>query len=119
MAKSGIASLGLVLSLIGALVLVIFGILRIVGAFVTELEALLGFDISLFGNDQTMRIVGGLIAILLGVIVIWAWQKKKVKAKDDYLLWGIIFIVIGIIGGSLGGLLILVGGILIVIGYFV
>jgi len=98
--------------------MVIFGLLRLAGAFVTELESLLELDIAFFGDTQEMRIAGGLIAILLGVIVIWAWRSKKIKSKDNYLLWGIIFIVIGIIGGSLGGLLILVGGILILLGYF-
>ena len=119
MAKSGIADLGIILSVVGALILVIFGILRTAGGLVEGLEDLLAFDISILGSgDQTMLIVGGIIAIILGVIVLWAWKEKKISSKGDYIIWGIVFVVIGIIGGSLGGLLILVGGILIILGYF-
>lgn len=122
MAKSGIAGIGIILSVVGALILVIFGILRIAGEFIEGLDSLLALDISVLGSvgsgDQVTSIVNGIIAILLGVIVLWAWKEKKVSAKGDYILWGIVFVVIGIIGGSLGGLLILVGGILIILGYF-
>jgi len=119
MAKSGIADIGVILSLVGAIILVVFGILRIVSVFVEGLESLLALDISLLGSgDQTMLVAGGIIAILLGAIVIWAWKEKKISSQGDYIIWGIILVVIGIIGGSLGGLLILVGGILVILGYF-
>ncbi|MHA1992193.1 MAG: hypothetical protein ACW981_18805 [Candidatus Hodarchaeales archaeon] len=121
--KSGLSDLGVILALIGGIIMAVYGILRIVGVFVSEANDLLqsAFDVDLLsgsiGGDNG-ALVAGVIALVLGLVVIWVWKEKKASG-DGILLWGIVFIVFGLIGGSLGGLLLLIGGLLLVIDYFV
>ncbi|MFW9780598.1 MAG: hypothetical protein ACFFE8_17280 [Candidatus Heimdallarchaeota archaeon] len=121
--KSGIGDLGILLALIGGILMAVFGILRIVGSFMAEVNDLLQtlFDVNFVGGflGENGGLISGAIALLLGVIVIWAWRTKQVSSGNDLLLWGIIYIVLGLIGGSLGGMLVLLGGILFVIDYLV
>ena len=120
--KSGLSDLGIILALIGGIIMAIYGILRIVGVFITEANEVLSsaFDVDLLSGNiggENGVLVAGIIALVLGLVVIWVWKEKKVSG-DGILLWGIVFIVIGLIGGSPGGLLLLIGGILLVIDYF-
>ena len=119
--KSGLSDLGVILALIGGIIMAIYGILRIVGVFVAEANDVLSsaFDVELLSGSiggENGVLIAGVIALVLGLIVIWVWKERKASG-DGILLWGIVFIVFGLIGGSLGGLLLLLGGILLVLDY--
>ncbi|MHA2365461.1 MAG: hypothetical protein ACXAC7_16005 [Candidatus Hodarchaeales archaeon] len=118
--KSGLSDIGLILALIGGIIMAIFGILRIIGYFIEDINTSDYMDISILGSGASEgALAGGIIALVLGIILIWVWKEKKVGTGDSILIWGIIFIVFGLIGGSLGGLLVLIAGILLLIDYFV
>lgn len=115
--KGGLTDLGVILGVIGGLILIIFGILRIASEFVEDLADLLFFDYNVITADNAENVLyAGIIEIIIGVIVLWAWREKKVSG--NILVWGIVYIILGLIGGSLGGLLIILGGILLVLDYF-
>jgi hypothetical protein len=64
-------------------------------------------------------IVSVAITLVCGLIAIFGYQKLTSRDKGDLILWGIIYIVIGLVGGTVGGLIVLIGGIVLVIDYFV
>jgi len=80
-----VSRLGYVLALIGGILMVIFGVLGFAQA--TFRAAFFGWG---FFN-------GGLITLLCGLIAIIGANRVR------ELLWAIILIVVGIIGGGLGG----------------
>ena len=49
---------------------------------------------------------GAIVGIILGIVAIYG--SKRVTE----LLWAVILIVVGLLGGGIGGLLVLIGGIL-------
>ncbi len=88
------------LAIIGGVLLVIFGLLDLIGASLGSLGIVgaryftLGFAFE------------GIITIACGVIAVLGAKSAS------NLLWAIILIIVGLIGGGLGGLLVLLGGIL-------
>ncbi|UCG04678.1 MAG: hypothetical protein JSW11_13845 [Candidatus Heimdallarchaeota archaeon] len=64
-------------------------------------------------------IISAAITVVCGCIAIFGYQKLSSRDKSDLILWGIIYIVIGLVGGTLGGLIVLIGGIILVIDYFI
>ncbi len=98
MAKAPLGKLAYILALIGGVILVIQGLLSFVGmAFMMFMPSVLG---SLGGAFW------GIIEIILGIVAIYGAKR----ATD--LMWDIVLIVVGVIGGGLGGILVLIGGIL-------
>ncbi|XUX00507.1 MAG: hypothetical protein TUN42_00590 [Dehalogenimonas sp.] len=86
--------LGYTLALIGGILMIVFGILAVAQS--TFRVAFYGWG---FFN-------GGLITLLAGIIAVIGASRVR------ELVWAIILIVVGLIGGGLGGLLVLIGGIL-------
>ena len=98
MAKASLGQLAYYLALIGGVILIIQGIVSFVGmAFMMFMPSVLG---SLGGAFW------GIIEIVLGVVAIYGAKR----ATD--LMWDIVLIVVGVLGGGLGGILVLIGGIL-------
>lgn len=93
MSKTTVSMLAYYLALIGGVLLVIFGLLGFIGSFG-------GFYFH-WGFSY-----GGVVAIICGIIAIIGARSANT------LVWAIILIVLGLIGGGLGGLLVLLGGIL-------
>ncbi|APV43451.1 hypothetical protein Dform_00088 [Dehalogenimonas formicexedens] len=89
-----ISRLGYTLALIGGILMVVFGILAVAQS--TFRAAFYGWG---FFN-------GGIITLLAGIIAVIGASRVR------ELVWAIILIVIGLLGGGLGGLLVLIGGIL-------
>ena len=121
-ARSGLGGLGLILAIIGGILMVIYGILRIVGSVLTEINTYTQqFNLTLIdfssGTGQNAAIIQGVVALILGLIVVYAWKNKNSSIRDsgDLIVWGIIFIILGLIAGSFGGLLVFLGGLLLVI----
>jgi hypothetical protein len=97
MAIHGLDKLAYYLALIGGVVLIIQGILSFVGmAFMMFMPSLLG---ALGGAFW------GVIEIILGIVAIFG-----AKRLPD-LMWDIILIIVGVLGGGIGGILVLLGGI--------
>lgn len=97
MAKTSIAHAAYLLALVGGILMVLFSLL-----------GFLGFAMMIpFGMHMPSFFAGfDILALILGIIAIVG--SKHVTE----LIWGIVLIIIGILGGGLGGLLVAVGGIL-------
>jgi len=89
-----ISRLAYYLALIGGILMVVFGGLRLLQDSFRGLYA--GWD---FGFGGFLVIIAGIIAII-----------GASRAGD--LVWAIILIIIGAIAGGIGGLLVLIGGII-------
>lgn len=100
LSSKSLANAGRILVLVGGILMVLFGVLNL-------LE--LAFTIPFRSPLEDLNLISrgfGVIPIILGVVAI-------IGAKySDTLLWSIVLIIIGYLGGGLGGLLVLVGGIL-------
>jgi hypothetical protein len=97
MANASLGKLAYYLALIGGIILIIQGLLSFVGmAFMILMPSLLG---ALGGAFW------GIIEIILGIVAIYG-----AKRLPD-LMWDIVLIVVGVLGGGLGGVLVLLGGI--------
>ncbi len=105
MAKASLGKLAYYLALIGGVILVILGLLSFVGMAFTM------FTFSTFGPIGGS--FWGIIQIVLGIVAIYGAKR----ATD--LVWAIVLIVVGVIGGGLGGLLVLLGGIVALVSKYV
>ncbi len=91
MSVSRLASL---LALIGGILMIVFGGLSLVGSTIRGI--FYGWE---FGG-------GGLLTLIMGIIAVLGARR----VTD--LVWAVVLIVVGAVGGGLGGLLVLIGGIL-------
>ncbi len=118
--------IGRILGVIGGILMIVLGIVMVVNNVLDDAI----FALDQFGVDLGMNFVGeaiggadsrliaGAIMIVLGIVAVFGYKQLAGKPKNELLLWGIIYIVVGIIGAGLGGLLVLLGGIVLVIDYF-
>jgi hypothetical protein len=86
------------LALIGGILLVVFGLLSLIGYSIG------GFPF-LYWSVYSFA-YGSIISIICGVIIIVGSRSVAT------LVWAIVIIILGLIGGGLGGLLAIIGGIL-------
>ena len=96
MADSSISRIAYILALIGGILLVIFGLLDLIGF--TGL-AFVNFSFYAFTY-------AGIVSLICGIIAIIGARSAST------LVWAIVLIIDGIIGGGLGGLLVVLGGLL-------
>ncbi len=89
-----ISRLGYILALIGGIVMVVFGALALLRE--TFRAAFFGWG---FFNGGLVTLIGGVVAVIGA-------------SRVGSLLWSIVLIIVGLIGGGLGGLLVLIGAIL-------
>ncbi len=89
-----VSRLAYLLALIGGIVMAVFGVLALLQS--TFRAAFFGWG---FFNGGLVTLVGGIVAII-----------GAGRVRD--LVWSIVLVVVGIIGGGLGGLLVLIGGVL-------
>jgi len=121
--------IGRILGVVGGLLMVIIGIIYAVNNLLGDVL----FALDQFGGiDLGMNFVGGAVdlgdlqwvvtaalMIIAGVIAIYGYKQLAGKGKGDLLVWGIIDIVVGLVGFGLGGLLVFVGGIVLLIDNFI
>jgi hypothetical protein len=121
--------IGRILGVIGGLLMVIIGIIFAVNNLLGDVL----FALDQFGGiDLGMNFVGGAVdlgdlqwvvtaalMIICGVIAIYGYNQLASKGKGDLLVWGIIYVVVGLVGFGLGGLLVFVGGIVLLIDNFI
>jgi hypothetical protein len=112
------ASIGYFDSLIGGFILLIQGILTIVGQGDNNLETYFG---SLSFLTYIEPWISGLVMILLGfliLILVWEWLQQQLRtgSLDNWIILGILLIILGLVAGGVGGILVLIGGICYLIG---
>ncbi len=96
MAKTSLGQVAYVLVLVGGILMVLFSLL-----------GFLGFTLMMpFGMPMPHFAGFAILALVLGIVAVVG--SKHVTE----LLWAIILIIIGYVGGEVGGLLVLIGGIL-------
>ena len=111
-------SVGYLDSLIGGFVLLVQGILTIIGQGDNNLENYFG---SLSFLTYIEAWISGLVMILIGflvLILVWDWLQISLKtgSLDNWIILGILLIILGIVSGGVGGILVLIGGICYLIG---
>ena len=113
--------IGRILGVLGGLIMVVFGFIFAVNNLIGEIldVSLLGF--SIVGNTlgESGWLVTAAVMIVCGLIGIYGYRELSGKKKGALLLWGIIYVIIGIVGGSVGALLALIGGIILILDYFI
>lgn len=98
MAKGSLGRAAYVLTLIGGVLLILLSVLSFLGmAFMTAIGMP---GLGMFAG------FGAIVGIILGIVAIIL--SKRVTE----LMWAVVLIVVGLIGGGIGGLLVLIGGIL-------
>jgi hypothetical protein len=93
---SEISRIAYYLTLIGGILLVIFGLLSLIGYAFSYVGSFISFGFAYYG----------IVSIICGIIAIIG--SKSVTT----LVWAIVLIIIGIIGNNLGGLLVILGGLI-------
>ncbi len=83
-----------ILVLIGGIVMVIFGLLSLIGSSFENYGPFLHWGYA----------YGSVVTIICGVIAIIGSKSAST------LVWAIVLIIVGIVGGGLGGLLVVLGG---------
>lgn len=120
--------IGRILGVIGGIILIIVSIIMAINSLLPDLN----ISLNIGGIDFGTNFIAGLldvgdlqwlflvvIKILCGFIAIYGYRELASKSKGDLLVWGIIYIVVGIVGLGLGGLLVTIGGIVLVIDHFI
>ena len=95
---SEIGKVAYILTLIGGILLVIFGILSLLSIGLNG-PSFLYWSVYSFAYSGIVMLICGVIAVI---------GAKYVTT----LVWAIVLIIIGLIGGGLGGLLVLLGAII-------
>ena len=101
--KGTLGYLGYILAIVGGIIMVILGLL-----------SMLSYAVALPFSSPIGGFFGvGIITIILGIVAV-------VLSKRVYeLLWAVVLVVIGFLGGGIGGLLVLIGGILGLLAHFI
>ncbi|UJG40763.1 MAG: hypothetical protein K9W45_13120 [Candidatus Heimdallarchaeum aukensis] len=108
--KANIAKWGRILALIGGILWVALGVLMLLGDILSSIVSL--FTSLSLGGNLANAIIAAIILIAVGAITILI-SLGRFGLKE--LVTGIIFIILGIIGGGLVAILVLIAGILLVI----
>ena len=100
MSEMSVSRIAYILALIGGILLVIFGLISLIGSSFGPSFLYWGWGFASFALG------GGIISIICGIIAIIGARSAST------LVWAIVLIIVGIIGGGLGGLLVILGGLL-------
>jgi hypothetical protein len=96
MSEIPVSRIAYILALVGGILMVIFGLLSLIGSRYENFEPFLHWGFA----------YGSIVTIICGVIAIVGAKSATI------LVWAIVLIIVGMIGGGLGGLLVVLGGIL-------
>ncbi len=100
--------------------MIVFAVVRVLREFanITIDLGILEFTVirGLLGTESWM--ISAAILVICGIIGIYGYKQLEGEQKKNLLLWGIIYIVIGLAAGTVAGLVTLLGGIVLFIDYF-
>jgi hypothetical protein len=99
LSEMSVSRIAYILALIGGILLVIFGLISLIGSSFGPSFLYWGWGFASFA-------FGGIISIICGAIALIGARSAGT------LVWAIVLIIVGIIGGGLGGLLVVLGGLL-------
>jgi len=81
---------------------------------ILSLLAMLSYAVALPFQSPIAGFFGaGIISLILGIVAVIGSKRAA------QLLWAIVLIIVGFIGGGIGGLLVLIGGILGLVSHFI
>ncbi len=92
MSGTSVSQIAYYLALIGGVLMVLFGLLVFMGTFIAFIFH--------WGYAY-----GGIVTLICGIIAIFGARSANT------LVWAIVLLIVGIVGGGLGGLLVVLGGI--------
>jgi hypothetical protein len=98
MARTSLGQVAYVLALVGGILLVIFGLLSLLSIGFGG-PSFFYWSVHSFGYSGIVMLICGVIAVI---------GAKSVTT----LVWAIVLLIVGFIGGGLGGLLVLLGAII-------
>ena len=98
MAKTSLGQVAYILTLVGGILLVIFGLLSLLSIGFGG-PSFFYWSVYSFGYSGLVMLICGVIAVI---------GAKSVTT----LVWAIVLLIVGFIGGGLGGLLVLLGAII-------
>jgi hypothetical protein len=96
MSEISVSRIAYILVLVGGILMVLFGLLSLIGSSFESFGPFLHWG---FAYGSIVTIVCGVIAVI---------GARSVNT----LVWAIVLIIVGAIGGGLGGLLVVLGGLL-------
>ena len=103
MSSGTLAYLAYIFAVIGGILMVIFSLL-----------SLLNYAISIpFQSPIGGYFGSGIITLILGIVAV------ILSKRASELLWAIVLIIVGFIGGGIGGTLVIIGGILGLLSHFI
>lgn len=102
MAKHSLGEIAYILALVGGILMVLFALLGFLGRGV-----MMAFEMP----GAHFAGLGAMLGLILGIVAIVGSKH----ATD--LVWAIVLIIVGYVGGGIGGVLVLVGGILGLVKY--
>jgi hypothetical protein len=92
MSTTSVSTIAYYLALIGGVLMILFGLIGFFGSF--------GAFYLNWGFSY-----GGIVTLIMGIIAV-------IGAKSvNTLVWAVVLLIVGLIGGGVGGLLVLLGGI--------
>jgi hypothetical protein len=96
MSEISVSRIAYILALIGGILMIILGLLSLIASSLENFGPVLHWGFA----------YGSIVTIICGVIAIVGSKSATT------LVWAIVLIIVGIVGGGLGGLLVVIGGLL-------
>ncbi|MHA1551759.1 MAG: hypothetical protein ACTSQC_07425 [Candidatus Heimdallarchaeaceae archaeon] len=115
--NKSLSNVGSILAVLGGAIEVAVGVLMLIGET-------LGGIVDIFNTANWLgdlvgglgAIVGAIILIVIGVLsILLALGRFGLDWIVDWIVLGILLIVLGVVGSGIGGLLVIIGGILFLI----
>ncbi|MCK4847970.1 MAG: hypothetical protein KAT16_02985 [Candidatus Heimdallarchaeota archaeon] len=114
---------------LGALLMLLFGIIFVIINRLTEIGQISGIDLHLHSLNITLASytlgvegwsVSGNLTIVAGLFGIYGYKSLNHldEKRDMAFTWGANGIILGLVGGTLGGFIILFAGIILILDYF-
>lgn len=97
MAKTSLGQVAYVLALVGGILMVLFALFGFLG-----MAVMMSFEMP----GAHFAGLGAILGLVLGIVAI-VGSKHATE-----LVWAIVLIIVGYVGGGIGGILVLIGGIL-------
>ena len=112
---------------LGALMMLLFGVIFIIINRLTEIGQISGIDLhglNITLANYTLGVEGwsisGILTVVAGLFGIYGYRSlKQLHEKEDMAFtWGANGVILGLVGGTLGGFIILIVGLILILDYF-
>ena len=112
---------------LGALMMLLFGVIFIIINRLTEIGQITGIDLHSLNITLASYTLGaegwsisGILTVVAGLFGIYGYRSLKHlnEKRDMAFTWGANGIILGLVGGTFGGFIILIAGIILVVDYF-